>query len=201
MVNKIKLTCGLVVLLILISGCVDEEPIQNGAQTTLETTPKETKAPSTVKFSLTSQGFQEGENIPIKYTCDGDDKTPPLSWEAPPDNTKSMALILDDPDAPGGVFTHWVLFNLSSDVRSLPEGVPKLDRLENGGIQGVNDFDEIGYNGPCPPPGKPHTYRFILYALDTELNLSPGATKDEVIKAMEGHIVEKTGLNGEYSKV
>ena len=102
MVNKIKLACGLVVLLILISGCVDEEPIPNGAQTTPETTPKETKAPSTVKFSLTSQGFQEGENIPIKYTCDGDDKTPPLSWEAPPDNTKSMALILDDPDAPGG---------------------------------------------------------------------------------------------------
>ncbi len=109
-----------------------------------------------------------------------------------------MALILDDPDAPGGIRTHWVLFNIPSDVRSLPEGVPKLDRLECGGISGVNDLDEIGYNGPCPPPGKPHTYRFILYALDTELHLSSGATKDEVIKAMEGHVVEKTGLNGEY---
>lgn len=172
---------------------MNEKPILNEAQT-----PQETQTPSNAQFLLMSQRFQEGEDIPIKYTCDGEDKSPPLSWEAPPTHTKSVALILDDPDAPGGVFTHWILFNLPYDVRSLPEGVPKLNKLGNGGIQGVNDFGEIGYNGPCPPPGKPHTYMFILFALDTELNLGSGATKDELMEAMEGHILEKTGLNGKY---
>lgn len=195
--NKLKLTCGLILLLVLSSGCIDEKPAPIN-QTTPETTPMETKAPSTAKFSLTSTVFQQGENIPTKYTCDGKDVSPLLSWGSPGKGAKSLALIVDDPDAPDGVFTHWVLFNLPADTSSLPEGVLKLDRLESGGIHGVNDFGEKGYNGPCPPAGKPHTYRFILYALDAELNLKSGATKDDVMKAMEGHVLSKAELDGKY---
>lgn len=196
--NKVKLACGLILLLVLSSGCVDKKAAPFGNQSAPEATPMETKAPSTAKFSLASQVFKEGENIPTKYTCDGKDVSPPLSWGSPDAGTKSLALIMDDPDAPGGVFTHWVLFNLPANITSLPEGVPKLDRLESGGIQGVNDFGEKGYSGPCPPAGKSHTYRFILYALDAELILKPGATKEEVLKAMEGHVLGKVELDGKY---
>lgn len=105
---------------------------------------------------------------------------------------------MDDPDASAGVFTHWVLFNLPANKTDLPEDVPKFNRLEGGGIQGKNDFGRIGYNGPCPP--KRHTYRFIVYALDAELNLKPGATRQEVLKAMEEHVLSKIELDGKYGR-
>jgi Raf kinase inhibitor-like YbhB/YbcL family protein len=149
-------------------------------------------------FSLTSQGFQQGGTIPAKYTCDGKDVSPPLSWGTVPDGAKSLALIVDDPDAPGGIFTHWVLFNLPSNMMGLPEEVLKLERLDGGGIQGKNDFGKVGYNGPCPP--KLHTYRFILYALDAELNLKPRATRQGVLNAMEGHVLGKAELDGKYER-
>ena len=152
----------------------------------------------TEKFSLNSKGFKQGDMIPSKYTCDGEDVSPPLSWGIVPDGTKTLALIMDDPDAPGGIFTHWVIFNLPATVTNLPEGVPRLDRLDGGGIQGKNDFGRKGYGGPCPP--KRHTYRFILYALDTELTLKPGATRENVLKAMEGHILARAELDGKYGK-
>ncbi len=148
------------------------------------------------KFSLTSSGFKQGDSIPSKYTCDGEDVSPQLSWGTTPAGTKTIALIVDDPDASGGIFTHWVLFNLPSNKTGLPEGVPKLDKLGGGSIQGKNDFGRNGYNGPCPP--KRHTYRFIVYALDVDLNLKPGATRQEVLKAMEGHVLVKTELDGKY---
>ncbi len=147
-------------------------------------------------FSLTSNGFKQGGMIPSKYTCDGNDLSPQLSWGKAPEGTKSLALIVDDPDAPRGIFTHWVLFNMLSTTSGLPEGLPKQERLDKGGIQGKNDFGRIGYNGPCPP--KLHTYRFILYALNVELNLKPGASRQEVLKAMEGHILAKAELDGKY---
>src|SRR4030067_2165604 len=103
------------------------------------------------KFSLTSKVFKQGDMIPSKYTCDGEDVSPPLSWGNVPGGTKTLALIVDDPDAPGGIFTHWVLFNLPATVTNLPEGVPRLDRLAGGGIQGEDDFGRKGYGGPCPP--------------------------------------------------
>lgn len=211
--NTTSLLIGLFVLsTLLTSGCIKEEkkvttaepepiiPTPEAVSTELSTPKSQKSEDTTMEFFLKSKGFEKGENIPVKYTCDGEDLSPPLFWGAPPAGTKFTALVVDDPDAPMNVFTHWVLFNLPVSVRGLPEGVPRLDRLENGGIQGTNDFMEIGYRGPCPPPGKPHTYRFLLYALDAELNLRKGATKEEVMTTMEGHILAKAELSGKYGR-
>ncbi len=135
---------------------------------------------SPMSFSISSQSFPANANIPRKFTCQGADVSPELSWQNLPAGTKSIALIADDPDAPAGTWTHWILFNLPPDVSSLPEGTPKDDQLPNGALQGRNDFRKVGYNGPCPPVGKPHRYFFKMYALDTRLNLSAGASKKEV---------------------
>jgi hypothetical protein len=153
-----------------------------------------------VVLPITSTAFKDGERIPSKYTRDDEDLSPPLSWSGAPQGTKSYALIMDDPDAPLQIFTHWILFNLSARVESLPEGVPKREKLENGGLQGKNDFGEMGYGGPAPPPGKVHRYRFHLYALDTELELEPGASKQDVLKAMEGHVLAEGEITGTYSR-
>ena len=151
-------------------------------------------------FSITSTAFPNGGNIPTKFTCDGADASPELSWTAPPSGTQSFALIADDPDAPVGNWTHWVLYDLPAGTASLPEDVPKSEELPNGARQGRNDFRRIGYGGPCPPPGKPHRYFFRLYALNSKLNLKPGATKADVEKAMEGHVLAKAELMGKYRR-
>lgn len=206
-----EIAVGLIILFVLSAGCVDEKapdqeitaPVQNNdtpeiiSQETVVPAPQETSVPAAtnVKFSLTSGVFQDNGTIPSRYTCDDTDIPPPLWWGTPPDGTKSFALIVDDPDAPGGIFTHWVLFDLPPDVPCLPEGVSIPDI---GGIQGKNDFNKIGYNGPCPP--KLHTYRFILYALDSKIGLKQGATRQEVLKAMEGHAIAKAELDGKYGK-
>jgi Raf kinase inhibitor-like YbhB/YbcL family protein len=131
-------------------------------------------------FVISSTSFPNGGDIPKKFTCDGADVSPELAWTDPPPGTKSFALIADDPDAPSGTWTHWLLFNLPPTVSSLPVGVSKIDELPGGERQGRNDFHKIGYNGPCPPPDKPHRYFFKLYALDGKLDLKPGASKHEV---------------------
>jgi Raf kinase inhibitor-like YbhB/YbcL family protein len=151
-------------------------------------------------FTISSPSFQNGANIPKKFTCDGADVSPELHWSSPPAGTQSFALIADDPDAPVGTWTHWVLFDLPAETTSLPENVPKVDELPTGGRQGRNDFRKIGYGGPCPPPGKPHRYFFKLYALDKKLNLKPGASKQEVEQAMQGHILAKAELMGKYQR-
>jgi hypothetical protein len=179
-------------LLAAFLGCVTQK--KEGLETPA---PKEVQ---TMEISLTSKGFEDGKSIPMKYTCDGEDLSPPLSWGDLPEETKSLALIVDDPDAPMGTFTHWVLFNIPPDARSLPEGIPQREILETGGTQGKNDFKKIGYNGPCPPPGPAHTYRFRLYALDLELDLDPGASKRDVLKAMEGHVLAEAELKGKYGR-
>ena len=153
-----------------------------------------------MSFSISSPSFQNGKDIPKKFTCDGEDVSPALSWTDPPPGSKSFALIADDPDAPRGTWTHWVLFDLPSATTSLPEGVPKVAELTGGGRQGTNDFPKIGYGGPCPPPGKPHRYFFKLYALDSQLNLKAGASKQEVEQAMQNHILGKTELMGKYGR-
>ncbi len=142
--------------------------------------------------------FGYGERIPVKYTCDGEDVSPPLEWE-PLKGVKSYALIVEDPDAPMGTFTHWVLYDIPGDVRSLPEGVPKEGETRYG-KQGLNDFGRIGYGGPCPPPGKPHRYFFKLYALDTVLNLKPGLKRGEVLAAIKGHVIAQAELMGTYGR-
>jgi Raf kinase inhibitor-like YbhB/YbcL family protein len=151
-------------------------------------------------LKLKTAAFRDGDAIPKKCTCDGADASPQLSWEDPPAETKSFALIVDDPDAPSGTWVHWVVFNLPAEARALPESVPRGDKVQGGGLQGRNDFPQIGYGGPCPPPGKPHRYFFKLYALDAELNLMTGATKADVEGAMDGHILAKAQLIGRYRR-
>lgn len=153
-----------------------------------------------VTFELKSSAFEPGGDIPQKFTCDGSDASPALSWTEPPPGTQSFALIADDPDAPAGAWVHWVVYNLPTSARQLPEGVPKDNELQGGGRQGLNDFEKIGYGGPCPPSGKPHRYFFKLYALDTKLNLKAKATKNVVERAIKGHILAQTELIGRYHR-
>jgi len=153
-----------------------------------------------MELKLTSPAFQPGGMIPRKFTCDGADVSPALAWSDPPAGTQSLALIMDDPDAPGRTWVHWVLYDLPSDARELPEGVPKQNRLESGALQGNNDFPKIGYGGPCPPPGPAHRYFFKLYALDAKTGLKPGATKADLEKVMKGHILAQTELVGRYKR-
>ena len=151
-------------------------------------------------FDLTSSAFQDGETIPKKYTCEGPDVSPPLHWSVPPAGTRSYVIIADDPDAPVGTWTHWVIYDLPLDLRGLPEGVPAKERVLDGALQGLNDFKRVGYGGPCPPPGKPHRYDFRLYALDTALTLKPRATKAQVLDACKGHILAEAQLMGRFGR-
>lgn len=151
-------------------------------------------------FAISTPNFSNGGKIPTKFTCDGTDVSPELTWTALPPETQSFTMIADDPDAPVGTWTHWLLFNLPAQTAALPEGVIKVDEVPSGGRQGRNDFRKIGYGGPCPPPGKPHRYFFKLYALDKMLNLQPGASKQDVEQAMQGHILGKAELMGTYQR-
>jgi Raf kinase inhibitor-like YbhB/YbcL family protein len=155
------------------------------------------KPPTLLKISSTA--FPHEGVIPRQYTCDGPNVSPPLIWAPVPEGTKSFALICDDPDAPGKTWVHWVLFGLPPTTRELPEKVPPQSTLPSGARQGTNDFKKIGYGGPCPPSGS-HRYYFKLYALDTELTLDSGATKDQLLKAMEGHILAQGQLMGRYQR-
>ena len=150
-------------------------------------------------MKLTSPAFDEGGMIPEKYTCDGTDLSPPLNWDSIPEKTKSLALICDDPDAPMGTWVHWVYYDIPTSAQGVPENIGADDRPGIGGVQGINDFRRIGYGGPCPPGGT-HRYFFKLYALDTLLNLPPGATKKQLIRAMENHIVGSVQLMGKYRR-
>lgn len=151
-------------------------------------------------ISLTSTAFKNGELIPGKYTCDGEDVSPDLSWDTAPPETKSFAIICDDPDAPAGTWVHWVIYDIPPDARSLSEAVQTSPQLENTAVQGRNDFNRIGYGGPCPPPGKAHRYFFKLYALDKVTGLPPGKTKLELLKAMKGSVLAKGQLAGTYKR-
>ncbi len=152
-----------------------------------------------MEIIIKSPAFVPGGKIPWKYTCDGMDISPPLTWTSGPEGTKTFALICDDPDAPMGTWVHWVLFNLPADITEFSENVPPERELENGAKQGMNDFRKIGYGGPCPPGGI-HRYFFKLYALDAEINLEAGATKEELLKAMEGHILAEGQIIGRYER-
>ena len=153
-----------------------------------------------MSFDLSSTAFAAGATIPRQHTCDGPDLSPPLAWAGQPDGTQSLALIVDDPDAPAGTWVHWVLFNLPSATRQLPQDVPRVQNLPDGSKQGKNDFERIGYGGPCPPPGPAHRYFFRLYALDAMLDLAPGSTRAELDQAMAGHIVAETTVIGTYGR-
>jgi Raf kinase inhibitor-like YbhB/YbcL family protein len=152
-----------------------------------------------MEIKITSSAFENGGLIPARYTCDGEDISPPLQWDGVPEGARSIALICDDPDAPMGTFVHWVLFNLPAATKELTEDVPADKTLPNGARQGITDFGRIGYGGPCPPSGT-HRYFFKIYALDMELALKAGAGKRELLKAMEGHILGQGQLIGKYKR-
>lgn len=166
------------------AGCQPTQPVED-VKTTL---------------NVSSPAFEEGSRIPAKYSCQGEDVSPALQWGEPPQGTQSFALIMDDPDAPVGIFTHWVLFNIPSDSRGLPEAVPDQQELPSGGRQGKNGFGRVGYGGPCPPPGRPHCYQFTIYALNQYLNLKAGISKKQLLEAMKGHVLAQGQLTGTYQR-
>jgi Raf kinase inhibitor-like YbhB/YbcL family protein len=174
---------------VFLSACA---PVQNANQSK--------EAGMTTTFKITSDAFSEGAAIPIKYTCDDRDVSPPLRWGDAPAGTKSFALICDDPDAPAQTWVHWVLYDLPPSVAGLAEAQAKGETLDNGARQGLTDFGDKGYGGPCPPPGKPHRYYFKLYALDAMLGLPAGKTKQELLEAISGHTLAEASLMGTYKR-
>jgi Raf kinase inhibitor-like YbhB/YbcL family protein len=147
-----------------------------------------------------SSDFAHGERIPRRHTCDGEDASPRLEWSGVPVETRSFALICDDPDAPRGTWLHWTLYNLPAEAVELEVGVPPLPELPSGARQGMTDFGKVGYGGPCPPPGKPHRYFFRLYALGAVLNLAPGVKRAELEAVMKDHVLATGTLMGTYER-
>jgi Raf kinase inhibitor-like YbhB/YbcL family protein len=145
-------------------------------------------------LDVTSSAFSEGQSIPEKYTCDGQNVSPPIKWSGASEKTKSIAIICEDPDAPSGTFSHWVLYDLPGSTKELAEG------SSGGGKEGVNGFGKKGYGGPCPPPGPAHGYFFRIYALDTESLSNAGSSKENITAAMQGHILAQRQLMGRYKR-
>jgi Raf kinase inhibitor-like YbhB/YbcL family protein len=177
------LLVGLMLVLVGMAGCRGSSTLAEGKPT----------------LALTSTSFRGGE-IPKQFTCDGADTSPELAWAAPPVATQSIALIVVDRDAPIGSFVHWVLYDLPAEKRELPEELPKQAQLSDGSRQGQNDFDKIGYGGPCPPGKSSHRYVFALYAVDSRLNLPEGATRKQVENALKGHTLASGELIGRYQR-
>ena len=153
-----------------------------------------------MSLSISSSAFRDGEKIPARYTCEGLNVSPPLQWGEPPSGAVSFALIVDDPDAPSGTFTHWVLFNIPVSVRRLDENIPRQERLQNGAWHGKTDYGTLGYGGPCPPRGPVHHYRFTVYALDKMLDLKAGTSPKQLLEAMKGRILAQGQLTGLYQR-
>lgn len=154
---------------------------------------------TSAELVLSTTAFPEAGPIPSKYSCLGEDISPGLSWGVAPEGTETFVVVMDDPDAPGGVWDHWVVFDIPASTAGLDEGQPDTARLP-GGTYGKNSWGKAAYGGPCPPPGPAHTYRFFLYAVDISLGLQAGATKDRVLTAIEGHIVAKSMITGTYGR-
>ncbi len=150
-------------------------------------------------IEIKSPEFKSEDMMPAKYTCDGGNFSPPLSWDGIPKDAKSLVLICDDPDAPMGTWVHWLIYNMPPASKGLQEGVLPVESFSHDTKQGINDFKEIGYGGPCPPSGV-HRYFFKLYALDSKLNLPAGATKKELLVAMKEHILAQAEMIGKYEK-
>ncbi len=153
------------------------------------------------KMRVVSPAFENGGMIPAKYTCDDANISIPLVFVSVPHDAKSIAVVMDDPDAPVGIFVHWVIYDIPTQIEALPEGIPNVPELEYGIKQGINDFGEIGYGGPCPPPGHgPHRYFIKAYALDRVLYADPGLSKAELMELIEPFILDEAGLMGVYER-
>jgi Raf kinase inhibitor-like YbhB/YbcL family protein len=153
-----------------------------------------------MKFALTSTAFEEGQHIPLDYTGDGKDLSPPLKWSDPPAATRSFALVCIDPDASRGIFTHWLAYNIPAAAHELSEGITHREGYPNGMLQGRNDVGHVGYNGPKPPRGQSHRYIFSLFALDCTLDLPAGARRIPLLQALEGHVLAEAQLTGHYGR-
>ncbi|HID42216.1 MAG TPA: YbhB/YbcL family Raf kinase inhibitor-like protein [Archaeoglobaceae archaeon] len=202
--------CLLILAVLLLTGCAEQaEKELPETQPESKITPEETKVISESEVSEMESPvlkiesiFNNGGEISSKYTCDGMDVSPPLQISGVPDEAKTVAIIVDDPDAPVGVFTHWVIWNIPAEKTIvIPENIPKNSEIDEPikAFQGKNDFGKIGYNGPCPPSGE-HRYFFKVYALNTELDLRSGITKEELLRATEGHVIQYAELFGVYSR-
>jgi Raf kinase inhibitor-like YbhB/YbcL family protein len=153
------------------------------------------------KDLVIKSAFEEGGYIPEEYTADGQDVSPPLIIENIAAEAKTLAIIVDDPDAPAGTFTHWLIWNIPAEINEIPKNIEKKEKVKelNGALQGKNGFNDLGYLGPAPPSGV-HTYRFYVYALDDQLDLEAGADKETLLNVMEGHVLQKSVLKGEYTR-
>jgi len=192
---KIVGFCLLLLAAILLCSCKSETPSSNNIRPS-----NQAVEGKKTEMKVTSRAFQDGGMIPKEYTCDGANLSPQLAWADVPEKTKTIAFIAEDPDAPGKTWIHWVAFNIPASARELPDNVPAQENISGGGKQGKNDFKNVGYGGPCPPSGSAHRYYFNLYALDAELNLDSSATKDQLLKAMDGHVLGEGQLMGKYQK-
>jgi Raf kinase inhibitor-like YbhB/YbcL family protein len=152
-----------------------------------------------LKLTVSSPAFANGQPIPVEYTCSGENRSPALNWSEVPSTARSLALIIDDPDAPMGTFTHWVVYNLPPTLAGLPAGVP-AGAISTGGTQGINSSRTNGYTGPCPPPGKPHRYYFKLFALDLEPSLPTGLTVEKLTSSITGHILAQGEWMGTFQR-
>ncbi len=193
--SRQKSTASLLSVIMLLAIVISCTSSPSSAPTAARAGPQDTALPT---FDLTSSAFDEGATIPTRHTCDGEDISPELTWQGAPAGTRSFVLIMDDPDAPGRTFTHWVLFDIPAGQTTLPEGFQPGDV----GTSGANDFGKTGYGGPCPPPGHgPHRYFFTLYALNTDvLNLPANASRSAVEQAMQNHLVAQARLMGRYER-
>ena len=151
-------------------------------------------------MKIVSPAFAEGTPVPVEHTCEGSGSSPGVAWSEIPVDTRSFALVCDDPDAPGGTWVHWVLFNLPADAVELAPAVPPAPELPSGARQGINDSGNVGYGGPCPPRGRRHRYFFRLYALDCTLNLAPGVKRPDLDQAMAGHVLADATLMGTFQR-
>lgn len=185
----------LIILVMALSSCA-------GSSTAVPSPTAAPPTPTPAPFILTSPAFAAKGEIPARHACHGEDLSPELAWGMPPAGTQSLALIMDDPDAvpvAGRVWDHWVLFNIPPDTAGLPEGLPQANELADGSVHGRNSSSQSHYAGPCPPSGQTHGYVFTLYALDTRLDLAPGVAKQQVLEAIEGHVLAQTQLVGMYT--
>lgn len=151
-------------------------------------------------FNITTTAFEYGASIPVKHTCKGDDLSPPLSWDEVPKGTTSLALIMEDPDAPGGTYTHWIVYNLPPESTGLEAITPIQKHLKNGATQGKNDFGKTGYGGPCPPKGEEHRYFFRLFALKKKLPPESANKAKDFYNSINGLIIEKAEYMGKFKK-
>jgi len=174
------------------AGCKDRK-VQSGAGDVPEKT-------AGAVLELRSSAFADGEAIPSAYTCEGADQSPPLEWSAPPEGTRSLVLVMDDPDAPKGTWVHWVLYAIPPATTSLGENLPKEETVSGGMRQGTTDFDKVGYGGPCPPPGSAHHYSFRIYALDIPSDFEMKLTRAQLEEAIEGHVLAEGKLTGTFKR-